>query len=225
MHHRQARSPVLTMSPVVTTLMPDPRPGTEPMEPTAPSAARGTDRQCTATNRAGERCGRWAIRGGTVCANHGGKTPAVQAAATRRLAEREAAATLADVEVVPIGNPLEALAEVAEEARAFMGYAAAKVAELDRLDDVSPSTHMEYLRPMVALYERATERTAKLLADWVRLGFDERMVAMHERQADLVERFVLAVVADLDLTEDQEARVADATVRHLHVLTGGQAAA
>jgi hypothetical protein len=77
----------------------------------------------------------------------------------------------------------------------------------------------------VVLYERATDRAAKLLADWVRLGFDERMVAMHERQADLVERFVLAVVADLDLTEDQEARVPDATVRHLHVLTGGQAAA
>jgi hypothetical protein len=224
MHHRQARSPVLTMSPVVTTLMPDPRPGTEPMEPTAPSAARGTNRQCTATNRAGERCGRWAIRGGTVCANHGGKTPAVQAAATRRLAEREAAATLADVEVDPISNPLEALAEVAEEARAFQRFAAAKVAELSELAGYGAQGG-EQLRAVVVLYERATDRAAKLLADWVRLGFDERMVAMHERQADLVERFVLAVVADLDLTEDQEARVADATVRHLHVLTGGQAAA
>jgi hypothetical protein len=224
MHHRQTRSPVLTMSPVVTTLMPDPRPGTEPMEPTAPSAARGTNRQCTATNRAGERCGRWAIRGGTVCANHGGKTPAVQAAATRRLAEREAAATLADVEVDPISNPLEALAEVAEEARAFQRFAAAKVAELSELAGYGAQGG-EQLRAVVVLYERATDRAAKLLADWVRLGFDERMVAMHERQADLVERFVLAVVADLDLTEDQEARVPDATVRHLHVLTGGQAAA
>jgi hypothetical protein len=224
MHHRQTRSPVLTMSPVVTTLMPDPRPGTEPMEPTAPSAARGTNRQCTATNRAGERCGRWAIRGGTVCANHGGKTPAVQAAATRRLAEREAAATLADVEVTPISNPLEALAEVAEEARAFQRFAAAKVAELSELAGYGAQGG-EQLRAVVVLYERATDRAAKLLADWVRLGFDERMVAMHERQADLVERFVLAVVADLDLTEDQEARVPDATVRHLHVLTGGQAAA
>jgi hypothetical protein len=212
------------MSPVVTTLMPDPRPGTEPMEPTAPSAARGTNRQCTATNRAGERCGRWAIRGGTVCANHGGKTPAVQAAATRRLAEREAAATLADVEVDPISNPLEALAEVAEEARAFQRFAAAKVAELSELAGYGAQGG-EQLRAVVVLYERATDRAAKLLADWVRLGFDERMVAMHERQADLVERFVLAVVADLDLTEDQEARVPDATVRHLHVLTGGQAAA
>jgi hypothetical protein len=212
------------MSPVVTTLMPDPRPGTEPMEPTAPSAARGTNRQCTATNRAGERCGRWAIRGGTVCANHGGKTPAVQAAATRRLAEREAAATLADVEVTPISNPLEALAEVAEEARAFQRFAAAKVAELSELAGYGAQGG-EQLRAVVVLYERATDRAAKLLADWVRLGFDERMVAMHERQADLVERFVLAVVADLDLTEDQEARVPDATVRHLHVLTGGQAAA
>jgi hypothetical protein len=202
---------VLTMSPVVTTV--DERP-----------IVAVREGQCSAHTSSGKQCRRQAVKGATVCYVHGGAAPQVRAAAARRLAEREAAASLADVEVTPIGNPLEALAEVAEEARAFMGYAAAKVAELDRLDDVSPSTHMEYLRPMVALYERATERTAKLLADWVRLGFDERMVAMHERQADLVERFVLAVVADLDLTEDQEAKVPDATVRHLALLTGQAAA-
>lgn len=42
-------------------------------------------RQCTATNRAGERCQRQPIPGGFVCVNHGGKIPAVQQSAKARL--------------------------------------------------------------------------------------------------------------------------------------------
>lgn len=42
-------------------------------------------RQCTATARAGERCRRQPIPGGTVCVNHGGAIPAVQATAKLRL--------------------------------------------------------------------------------------------------------------------------------------------
>jgi len=33
--------------------------------------------RCTATKRDGERCGRWSIRGGTVCKVHGGQLPNV----------------------------------------------------------------------------------------------------------------------------------------------------
>jgi hypothetical protein len=42
-------------------------------------------RQCTATNRAGERCQRQPIPGGHVCAVHGGKAPQTVAAAKLRL--------------------------------------------------------------------------------------------------------------------------------------------
>ena len=42
-------------------------------------------RQCTGTNRAGERCQRQPIPGGTVCVMHGGAIPQVQAAAKARL--------------------------------------------------------------------------------------------------------------------------------------------
>ena len=41
--------------------------------------------QCTATNRAGERCGRPPIPGGSVCRFHGGAAPQVKAAAQARL--------------------------------------------------------------------------------------------------------------------------------------------
>jgi hypothetical protein len=51
--------------------------------------AAGPKRQCTATtkhgDRAGERCGASAIKGGSVCAKHGGRAPQVRAKAQERL--------------------------------------------------------------------------------------------------------------------------------------------
>jgi len=45
-------------------------------------------RRCTATaKRSGERCGRAAIVGGTVCSVHGGKAPQVRQAAEVRAAK------------------------------------------------------------------------------------------------------------------------------------------
>jgi hypothetical protein len=41
--------------------------------------------QCKATNRQGNRCGRYAIPGGAVCVLHGGSAPQVREAARRRM--------------------------------------------------------------------------------------------------------------------------------------------
>lgn len=47
--------------------------------------ALAVSRRCTATNRQGERCGKYAIPGGFVCAMHGGNKPTTRQAAQRRL--------------------------------------------------------------------------------------------------------------------------------------------
>jgi hypothetical protein len=102
---------------------------------------------------------------------------------------------------------------------ALSEYLAAEVAEMQRITGL---THLgdRTLTPEFVAYERALDRVGKLLADWVRLGFDERMVTLHERQAELVARMVRAVLDDpaLGLTDVQRA-AAPAVVRgHLRLL-------
>lgn len=61
-----------------------------------PSRDLMDSRQCTATSKqSGQRCRRPPSKGTTVCAMHGGKIPAVQAAAARRQAERKSRAAAA----------------------------------------------------------------------------------------------------------------------------------
>jgi hypothetical protein len=176
--------------------------------------------RCAAHTRAGRPCRRHHAPGIDVCRTHGAAAPAAKAKSERFLAERAAAESIADVVVLPVENPLEALAEVAAEALAFQRFAAAKVADLDTLEDASKINGLEYLRPLVALYERSIDRSAKLLADWVRLGFDERMVAMSERQAAIVAQVLRSVLDDPELGLDDEAKAVGRTVaaRHLRAV-------
>jgi hypothetical protein len=44
-------------------------------------------RRCTARKKTGEKCRKWAIKGGTVCTHHGGRAPQTKAKARQRIAE------------------------------------------------------------------------------------------------------------------------------------------
>lgn len=168
-------------------LTPDPAPVVAiPRRPRVP---------CSATTSAGKPCRKFAIVGGTVCATHGGSAPQVKAAAARRIAQAKAAASLAEVDVTPIDDPVAELVAVAEEARAWQRHLADQVAELGGLTMFTE--HGEQARAAVQLYERAMDRVAKFLEVWVRLGMDERVVRIQERQVALVARAVEDTFAEL----------------------------
>lgn len=112
-------------------------------------------RRCGArSSRTGEPCRAWAVVGATVCVAHGGAAPQVRRAAARRLASEQVARKLAEVEVTPIGDPLEELERLAGEAIALKNFLASRVAAIEQAE----SSHADTLRKHVrALHTKAVQ--------------------------------------------------------------------
>ncbi len=170
-------------------------------------------RRCGAKLRGQDAtCRKWPRRGGRRCALHGGNSPRAQRAADLRLAEASIRASLAEQGYEIIGNPLEVFQRLTAETVAFKDFAAAHVARLgDRLVGYDKDD-AEYLRAVVPLYERALDRAGRFLHDWVRLGLDERMVRITERQADIVARVLTDSLRDLG--HDIHSAEVNRVVRH-----------
>lgn len=168
-------------------------------------------RHCGETTRAGTPCTLpkgWGTDhvGAGHCKRHRGNTPSHRKQAHRMLAESRAAASLAEMGVTPIGNPLVAFADLAAEAVALKDHFAGLVAQLRNDLRYEDAKGGEQLRAEVALYERAMDRAAKLLAEWVRLGLEERMVAITQAQAERVITAIDAILDRLELTDAQRSR-------------------
>lgn len=171
------------------------------------SAKARPEIQCTAKAKTtGKRCGRYAIPGGTVCVNHGGKSPQVKDAAVRRLHTRQvqadAAAVLAHYGVAPLEDPLTELGKLASESRALLDALGARVNNLDELADFDEK-RAPHIRVEVEMYERAMDRTHRLLDSLVKHGFSEREIKLAEGQAALVAGVIRRVIAGIGLTAEQ----------------------
>jgi hypothetical protein len=167
-------------------------------------------RTCTArSSRTGQPCRRFPVHGATVCPSHGGRAPQVQRAATLRLAEHSIRASLAEQGVEIIGDPVTTFQRIASEVVAFKDFAAAHVARLGERLTGYDKDDQEYLRAMVTLYERALDRAGKFLHDWIRLDLDARLVAVTERQADIVVQVITDTLRDLghDIHQSEVSRV------------------
>ncbi|MFF0862342.1 hypothetical protein ACFYUV_11360 [Nonomuraea sp. NPDC003560] len=82
----------------------------------------------------------------------------------------------------PLEDPVGALLRLASEIAAFKEFVAGRVAEL-RANDWRFTDHKgaEQLRAELALYERALDRTARVLVEINRLGLEERALRNAER--------------------------------------------
>lgn len=152
------------------------------------------ERRCTARSKqSGERCKRAAIVGGTVCSMHGGKSPAVAAAAERRQLEAAAGAVLSklvwDPAAVPVTDNVSEMQRLAGSMRAAVDVLGGRLEgeelceECGRgaadLDSVTGTAWMRVLREL-----------RQLLVDMQRLGIAERAV---ELEADRVRLIALAL--------------------------------
>ncbi|WP_143765234.1 hypothetical protein [Catenulispora acidiphila] len=167
---------------------------------------------------AGERCRKGALPGQTVCAKHGGSAPQAKVAAARRIVEAELMEQAATLVGAPVDNPLTELANLAGRARAWMELLQGRVEKLlEDFDDAEERRDREggnaknrgiryqagageQLRAEVSLYERSMDRLGKFLADYGRLGIDERLAKITESQAERVIAAIDAALAHAGVT-------------------------
>lgn len=68
------------------------------------------------------------------------------------------------------------------------------------------------------LYQQERTHLVKVCAEAIKAGIEERRIKLAEQQGALVARAIRAILGDLDLTPEQEARVPDVVPRHLRAL-------
>lgn len=193
-------------------------------------------RLCGAKKRQGEgdcrRPAGWGTNhvGEGPCKLHGGSTPTVSRGARLTLVDRKARELMATY-----GLPIEISAEqgILEEVHRTAGHVAwlqDVVRNLEPEDLVWGITQKksggedwgttEAAEPNVwlKLYREERAHLAKVCADAIRCGIEERRVKLAEQQGQLVANVIRAILGDLDLTAEQQARVPDVVPRHLRNL-------
>ncbi len=184
-----------------------------------------TQPQCKATSRStGQQCRHLAMIGQTVCKHHGGMAPQAKAAAKRRLADAAAEKTVArylrDQPVPVIDDPIRTMEAMIAETQAFYTFVRDHVSSLDAEKWTGKEGELsEYVR----LLERAQTRSQRFLADWVRLGLEERLVRLSERQAEAIGRVIDGVLNTLGLDEAMLAKARGELPRQLRLVSRGAA--
>ena len=161
------------------------------------------------------------------CKLHGGATRTHSVWAKRRLVEQEARELMEKYApaAAPVEDPLNELLAVAGEIRAFKDFLGERVAEMRaeewRFGDAKGT---EQLRAEIALYERALDRTARVLGDLARLGIEERQVRLAERQGSLLVTVLNRIFDRLELTPAQRALIPQVVPDELRRVAAEEAA-
>jgi hypothetical protein len=180
------------------------------------------------------------IKGGSVCASHGGRSPQVRAAADRRLAEREALLALETFGLPRAVSPQDALLEEVHRTAGAVEWLGAVVAGLER-DEVTwgmtrvkdggddrGTTHEAGVNVWVKLWNEQRAHLVKVCSAAIAAGIEERRVRLAESQGQLLASVVSAILGDLQLTDQQQELVQTVVPRHLRAvaaLEAGPAAA
>lgn len=172
--------------------------------------------RCSGRNRDGDPCGRPPIRGGTVCASHGGRAPQVRAAADRRLAELEIRAELG----VPLDvDALEAIVGCVQEAAGNVATLRAQVGELGADLWITDGQGRRHLHPAVQLYGEERDRLVRVSYLALMAKVDERRVRLAGAHARLLGEAFARALDRCDLTPTQRDELRSALAGELRAVT------
>jgi hypothetical protein len=157
------------------------------------------------------------VTGLTVCRSHGGAAPGAKAAAAVRVADAKARQLLGHLVADPVDDPLSALRTIAGKSLAWATLLEGKVAELSSLRYSTDGG--EQIRGEIQLLVQALTLCYKINTDLARIGLDERLVRVTERQAEQLTDVIAAILADLHLTAEQSREAASSVPRHLRAIT------
>lgn len=189
---------------------------------------------CTAHRTDGEPCEAPAIRGGAVCAAHGGRAPQVANAAERRRAIAKVSAELERIGIVDV-DPLEALAFEVSRSATFLAFLGGLVGELadDRGNDGPEAggalygpNHLGDGAPhvLVKMWNEERDRLARFAKMAADAGVAERRVRMAESQGQAIAALITRVLEDLGLTLEQRQAAPAIVRRRLLELAAGSVA-
>lgn len=144
------------------------------------------------SSRTREPCRKWAMSGQEVCDAHGGRSPQAKAAAARRIAEQRATRALERSGARQVANPLEELQQLAAEIVTLKDWLGDRVVVLQQLRYQAGAG--EQIRGELVAYERALDRSVRVLAEIARLNIDERLARIEESQAARLADQLVAVL-------------------------------
>lgn len=198
------------------------------------------DTRCGARTKNGDPCQLRPLKGATRCRRHGGASPQAKAAAARRIEkqklEQEVVKMLGIQDTYEQVNPQDTLLHVLGATAAEERFLANRVAEFSEDDQVLRWTrkdHQEGSGPMgpvdVSTYSAvpdvlvtqlrdARDRLIRYSAMAIKLGLDERRVALAESQADQLAAVFFRAVASTALAPEQREALQQAFASELRAL-------
>lgn len=193
--------------------------------------------RCGGKTRAGNPCvhpAGWGTDhpGVGYCKNHGGSTPTHRVAVQAELARRAVATYGLPRDI----DPAAALLEEVHRTAGHVSWLQVKVAELDEADLVwgvteqvdkqatefggTDTTRAAKPNMWLTLYQQERKHLAAVAKAAIDAGCNERLVRLAEEQGAVLAGAIRAILADLRLTDEQQAMVREVVPRHLRALSG-----
>ncbi len=194
----------------------------------------GPRSKCKARKRNGQPCGKWPRHGQQVCESHGGNSPRALAAAERRLQD-EAAEQAVQTYGLPVDvSPTEALLDEVKWTAGHVAWLRQQVQAIERdalvwgkTEEVDKGagefvgvdvTHAAAPNVWLDLYYKERRHLLDVCKAAIQAGVEERRVRLAEQQGQLLASVIRAILDDLGLSAEQQAKVATVVPRHLRAV-------